>query len=324
MEAIRILRRLWRQRLLVAVGFGLALLAGTVMTYSFSGFPPKLDSRQYVVGVATANVLVDSASSQVADLGGAASLSDVASLTVRARLLANLLGTSPLREQIARGAGIAPETLVAISPEDSVPSGTTVSVGATLDASDRRASVLNLSVRESAPIITVAARAPSRAAASRLASSTVQQLEEYLGSVASGDRVPDRRRLVVEPLGPAHSDVETQGPGRLLAVGVSVMLFLLWCGAILAVDGFARGWRQAADLESDQTGAPPADSEAQRTAMLQRHAVEASQAREVMEHPERPLAQVHSPSARLAYVEPTGLPELPERPVAPRRRGAAA
>ncbi|MGH2941579.1 MAG: hypothetical protein ACRDLN_02220 [Solirubrobacteraceae bacterium] len=324
MEAVRLLRQLWLNRLLVAVGLGLALLAGTMMTYSVSGSPPKLESRQYVVGVATASVLVDSASSQVADLGGGASASDVGSLTTRARLLANLLGTSPLREQIARNAGIAPETLVAISPEDSVPSGTTVSVGATLDANDRRASVLNLSVRESAPIITVAAQAPSRVTASRLASSTVNRLEQYLGSVASGDQVPNRRRLVVQPLGPAHSATETRGPGRLIAIGVSVMLFLLWCGAILAIQGFARGWRQAAELESVPAGAPATDSEAQRIASVQQHAAEASMAREVLERPERPYVQTHSPSARLAYVEPTGLPDLPERPVAPRQHGAAA
>jgi hypothetical protein len=310
------LRQLWRQRFLVAVGFGLALIAGTLITYSISGFPPKLQSRLYVVGVATANVFVDSASSQVADLGGAAKLSDVASLTVRAQLLANLLGTSPLREEIAQQAGIAPDTLVAISPDDAASTGTTVSVGATLDPSDRRASILNLSVRETVPIITVAVQAPDRTTAARLASSTVTRLERYLGGVASVDRVPNRRRLVVKPLGSAHSATETRGPGRVLAVAISVLLLLLWCGAILAIEGFARGWRQAAELESDQSGERSTGSEQQFDTAVQ--PAPANAPGEMFVLPERPYAQLGS-----ALVEPEDLSELPERPVLPRRRGIA-
>jgi hypothetical protein len=315
------LRQLWRQRFLVAVGFGLALLAGTLITYSISGFPPKLESRQYVVGVATASVFVDSASSQVADLGGEAKLSDVASLTVRAQLLANLLGTSPLREQIARQAGISPETLVAISPDDAADTGTTVSVGATLDESDRRASVVNLSVRETVPIITVAVRAPDRATAARLASSTVTRLKQYLGSVAAVDRVPNSRRLVVKPLGSAHSATEPRGPGRVLAVGISVLLLLLWCGAILAIAGFARGWRQAAELESDQSSERSTGSEQQLDAVIQRAAGNASGG--VFALPERPQSQSQPRPSALAFVEPDDVPELPERPVMPRRHGVA-
>jgi hypothetical protein len=328
------LRRLWRQRFLLAVGFALALAVGTLLTYSFSGFPPKLKSRQYVVGVATASVLVDSASSQVADLGGPARSADAASLSVRARLLANLLATSPLREQIARRAGIAPETLVAISPEDSVRSGTNVSVGATLDASDRRASVLNLSVRESVPIITVAVRALDRAAAARLAGGAVAQLEEYLGGVANDDRVPDARRLVVDALGPAHSATETRGPRRLVAIGVMIVLFGLWCGAIIAFRGFARGWQQAAELESDESGDPPTRSGPQQRPVPVRSGLMTPQADELPEQahdvpelpelPERPFASALSTSPALGPVVVSDVvADFPERPVQ-RRPGMRA
>jgi hypothetical protein len=311
MEAVAILRQLWRQRFLLAVGFALALAIATLLTYSFSGFPPKLKSRQYVVGVSTASVLVDSASSQVADLGGEASRADVASLSVRARLLAELLATSPLREQIASRAGIAAETLVAIAPQDSsLASGSTPSAGNTLDADDRRASVLNISVRESVPILTAAVTAPDRETAARLAGGAIAELEEYLGSVASTDRVPDARRLVVEPLGTAHTASETRGPRRLLTVAVMIVFFGLWCVGLLAFQGFTRGWRRAAALESEEAGGLHTAEPARRPGLKSVPAAES------LALPER----VRSAPTALEPL-PQQLPELPERPV---RRGGRA
>ena len=72
--------------------------------YRISLAPPKLESRQYHVGVASARVLVDTPDSQVVDLNpkGADALSS------RASLLANLMASSPVKTHHRagrRGAG---------------------------------------------------------------------------------------------------------------------------------------------------------------------------------------------------------------------------
>src|SRR4051794_6371193 len=81
MDAVTILRDLWRHRLLVVAVVALSVLAGIVVLYKFSP-PLQLESRKYDVGVATTKVLIDTPSSQVAriapegngDLGGRADL----------------------------------------------------------------------------------------------------------------------------------------------------------------------------------------------------------------------------------------------------------
>ena len=50
MEAITILRELWRLRYLVFLGAMLALAIGLMTAYRISLAPPKLESRQYHVG----------------------------------------------------------------------------------------------------------------------------------------------------------------------------------------------------------------------------------------------------------------------------------
>ena len=103
MEAITILRELWRLRYLVFLGAILALAIALMTAYRISLAPPKLESRQYHVGVASARVLVDTPDSQVVDLNpkGADALSS------RASLLANLMASSPVKTIIARDAGRA-------------------------------------------------------------------------------------------------------------------------------------------------------------------------------------------------------------------------
>ena len=68
MEFVTILRELWRQRALVLAGAALAIALGLMTAYKVSLAPPKLESRQYRVGVASARMLIDTPDSQVVDL----------------------------------------------------------------------------------------------------------------------------------------------------------------------------------------------------------------------------------------------------------------
>ena len=189
------LRELWRLRRVVRVGIVLAILGALLVSYHVSlGVPPQLDSRQYSAGVAEAQVLVDSPNSQVVDLGGGDSADeeesaqiDILGLTTRARLLASLMSSSPLKDNVASAAGIRPDKLIVVGPagEETAPRATT---GTTVALGDRQANVITLYVDETLPIIVIQSEAPEAGTAGRLAGAAVDELRTYL------DRRPRRSR----------------------------------------------------------------------------------------------------------------------------------
>src|ERR1044071_1276315 len=106
MEVVVMLRELWRRRWLVLLSGVLALLIGVLMAYRVH--PPfKFESRAYTVGIASTTAMLDTPSSQVVDLGGQDSevAGSAGTLPGRAALLASVLTTSPLKDEIAKSAG---------------------------------------------------------------------------------------------------------------------------------------------------------------------------------------------------------------------------
>jgi hypothetical protein len=251
MELVAILRVLWRFRLLVALCALVAAVAGFAMAYTLD-IPPT--SRQYDVGLGSATALVDTPSSQVVDLGPDTG-ADIATLAVRSTLLASLITSSPLKDEIASRAGVPRDKLIAIPPSGGTvdASGSATVSGASVRESDPDANVLRAKVPtlESGeiPIIAVETRSPSADTAAKLADASIAVLKEHLKSVAGIDRVPDARRLVVTQLGPARSSVASRGPKRITAVLVALFVFGLGCAVILGVNALVDGWRRADVME---------------------------------------------------------------------------
>jgi hypothetical protein len=251
MELVAILRALWRFRLLVALSAIAAAITGCAMTYQL-GFPPT--SRQYEIGLGSATALVDTPSSQVVDLGGDTG-ADIATLAARSTLLASLITSSPLKDEIASRAGVARDKLIAIPPSGGAvgATGTGTVSGASVRETDREANILRAKVPtlESGdiPIIAVETQSPDAAVAAKLADASFAVLKEHLRSVAGVDRVPDARRLVVTQLGPARSAVAGRGPKPATALLAAMFVFGLGCVSILGVNALIDGWRRAAVME---------------------------------------------------------------------------
>jgi hypothetical protein len=246
MELVAILRLLWRHRLLV-LGAGLiAMLVGLSLVYRI-GVPPKLESRHYDVGIGSATALVDTPNSQVVDLGGDTG-SDIATLSARAGLLASLMTSSPIKDEIAARSGIKAEQLITGSA-----SATGASSGADGKQQGPEAYVLRASIASvdsgQIPIISVKTQAPDAAAAGRLANDAVTLLQEHIRTTAGSDKVPVGRRVVVRQLGPANAGTESRGPSPMLGLLAAFFVFAAGCGAIVGAFALARGWRQAAALE---------------------------------------------------------------------------
>jgi capsular polysaccharide biosynthesis protein len=253
--AVRVVYVLWRHRILVALSVVLAVVAGMAVAFKI-GIPPKLQSRQYTVGVASASALIDTPTSQVVDLGLKSSAAG-ASLPGRAALLASLLTTSPLRNEVAQRAGIDVGTLIATAPAAEVGEGGPrkgpLATGATVKPGDRRASSVTLETDTTLPIITVNVESHDAATATRLANSTIGVLQEHVSELAGQGAVPQNQRLIVKQLGPASAATMKRGGSTATAVGVGLMVFLLGCGLIYLFSSMAKEWhRTAAELDAQE------------------------------------------------------------------------
>jgi capsular polysaccharide biosynthesis protein len=258
MGVVGALRTLWRRRIIVAAIGVFAVFIGLYVAYSFSP-PTSLKSRQYHVANGSASALIDSPKSQVVDLGSADALGvDVSSLDSRATLLASLMTSSPLKEEIAAKAGINPTELIAISPAmlDPAP-GTPVVLPDTSNPNSKvlRATIPTLSSGQ-VPMIQVSTQAPEPGQAARLANAAFAVLQKHLQDVAATDGVPAGRRVTVRQLGPATASESTRGPGKKMAVVFMVLIGALGCGAILLLEALVGGWRAARELERDPLPPP--------------------------------------------------------------------
>jgi hypothetical protein len=170
----------------------------------------------------------------------------VGALTTRARLLANLMATSPLKDRIARAAGVDRRTFVADSPSLG-PSQKPADVD--VAEAGPRTNRMTVYYNETLPIITANAQATTEDVAARISSAAVKQLGLYLRSVAAQDRVPDARRLVVDRLGPARHGTVRRGSSGLVAAIAALVALGLWCGGIVLTTDLARRWRHIAAEE---------------------------------------------------------------------------
>ena len=113
MDAYVTLREMWqgavRRKNLIWLALVISVVVGAFVAYR-PGLPPE--SRQYTVWLASADILVDTADSQVVDSKGP----DFLSLANRTSLLGNLIATKPLRTAIGERAGVDPSTLVVVPP----------------------------------------------------------------------------------------------------------------------------------------------------------------------------------------------------------------
>lgn len=253
-------RRLWRRRILVIAALVCACLVGIGV---------MLAGRQYSVGIASAQGLVDTTRSQLADLGLQAG-SDPLTLGARASLLASLMTSSPVTRDVAHRVGIPPNQLIAtqpatadapLSPVPSVPD-------ASISASNPRANILHVSVPTvpagQLPIIQVDAQAPTPSSAANLSDAAFAALKAKVRSLAASSGVPLGQRVVIRQLGPASATVVARGTSPLLALVAAVAVFALACGLISGLPRLAAAWRRAGASEDggSSSALPPEPEDA--------------------------------------------------------------
>jgi hypothetical protein len=253
----------FQQRRAVVACAAIALVAALYTSGVIRLFPPGLHGRSNEIAAASTQVVVDTPDSRLSDLR--ANTYDMTSMTNRATMLGNVMGSEPVRVYIAARAGLAPEQIYAVAPVT-----TSVPRAYTEPGSEKRSSDILKSTNEyrldvqanpAVPILNIYAQAPSAGEAERLANASVTGLRAYLADLAIRRSVPPNLRVRVQQLGSAHGDVINDGVGLQIALLTFVVAFVLGSCGLLLFNGVRQGWTLAAGAARgpslEQLGARP-------------------------------------------------------------------
>jgi hypothetical protein len=233
-ELLAILRVLWRRRVLVALGAVAAIAVGLMVA---GGVVTR-------AGVAFTRVVLDTPDSQLIH----PSPKGADTLEWRAALLANLLSSRPMKQEIARDLGIPADRLLVIEPLLSTPTVPTPLAAAALDAAKTTGDyVVTVRYEPGLPIISIETRAPDPDRATRLVEATVRALTSASKPAPISRQMQE---LVVASLGRPQSREVVSGGGPGLAVAISVALFAFWCVGLVLSAGMARAWGAAGRVQA--------------------------------------------------------------------------
>jgi hypothetical protein len=248
------LRELWRVPFGLAVSCMVALFVTLTISYEVRLLPPGLEPRNHEIATASTHLLVDTPKSTVLDLRQ--ETLELDAMTNRAVLLGNVMASAPVREYIARRAGVPPDVIRATAP------ATPEYPRPIADPENRRRTSdilrttdeyrLKISANPTVPIIDIYSQAPTADAAKQLANAAVDGLRDYLAAVARAQSIPPGRQVQLDQLGPARGGVINDGVHLTVAVLSFLLVFALSCAAVLFVSRVRRGWRASTQAESPE------------------------------------------------------------------------
>jgi hypothetical protein len=229
-----IIERLWRCRRAVAVVAMLAAAAAVTSAYRVSISPLGIAPKDFKFAVANTQILVDSPRSAYGDVK-----QDVAQLTLRAAVYAQLARSNTAVAAVERAAGLAPGTVTAAGPwfgvgerwNTVVPSparGTQVRT----EGNPWRISFDN---DVDAPIVEVQAQAPTERGAIRLAESAGAGVRAAVAELRLQGALRARDQVVVRRVAPAEATLEDPGAAKILMVLAFAGVFLAGCLIVLCV-----------------------------------------------------------------------------------------
>jgi hypothetical protein len=231
----------------VAVCLGLALIAALWSLGDISLIPPKLKARSLEIATASTHVVVDTPRSTLLDLRQ--DTYELEGLTKRAVLLGNVIANGPVRESIARQAGIPVEVLRVDAPLTAKQPRVRVEAGNDKKASDILKSNdqyrLNIQANPTSPVLDIYAQTPTAESAEALANAAVNSLRAYLTGLARSQRTPETQQIQLLQLGTARGAVINEGVSWQVAFLVFIMTFGLTCATMIFLSRVSIGWRMA-------------------------------------------------------------------------------
>lgn len=230
MELAEILRMLWSRKLVV---LAIVLLAGA------AAFGAGQLARSTSKGSASVQLLVDSPQSALADL-----LQSTAPLTTRAALLAQVMASEAVLEDIAAAAGVPVSELTAQGPYSG--SGEALDVITPSEArgaqllGERSSYRLIFVAASEEPVVSASVQGPTALAAGHLAEAVLPGVQRYVGSLQRQGATKPAQRVTIRQLGPAQAaTVNSSSRKALMAIGaLGVLTFGLLL--LIAVESLRR------------------------------------------------------------------------------------
>ena len=256
MDLATALRELWSLKIWVVGIAALALLVSVSTAYRVHFLPPSLEKKSLEYGAAQTQILIDSPSSTLADLGR-----DFAPLAERAQVFSQFMASPPVKDEIAEAVGLPAGAVTAqasVATQNLPRSATEPGQGERANEllAEGVGYKLSFEAQESLPIVTVYAQAPEAEQAIKLADGAAVGLRSYLAKVEARQRVPELRQVRIVALGAAKGGVVNSGANRMVAMVAFLGVLAFGCVALLVVSSAASGMRGRA------SGAPGVDLEA--------------------------------------------------------------
>lgn len=271
MEFALIWKRLWRHRVLVAVGIVLAAVLAALTVADVSTSPFGLGRKPTQFGAATTVMYVDTTTSSIET-----SQNDTAGLTARAQIFARFVSSGEVRAAAARRLGVPAQAIAVTGPNPDTPGQQSLQPPAQARANQliSRGSPYSVFVdtEATAPTITLFTQAETGPEAVRLARAIETALADHVRQVqrqARGGLLEDVRdslrvaeltenrtvsaverrkaerellksQSVIKPLGEPVGGAVQDETGSTVALIVFVTVVLVWCVGILVVSSLAR------------------------------------------------------------------------------------
>jgi hypothetical protein len=208
------------------------LTAAVVLAAILAAAAVKLSSNSVPTGAATVQIVIDSPQSALADLK-----QDPAPLVIRAPVFAQLMTSNEVLRDIARAAGVRPQTLTAEGPYSG--GGEPLNVPTPSEARSAQLLASNALYHftfvadATIPMVTASVEGPNPAAAGKIANAVAPGVRTWLASLQSS--VPLTHRVTIRELGDAQAGVVNAGSVSVFAglAAVAVLIVgLLLIGAL--------------------------------------------------------------------------------------------
>jgi hypothetical protein len=257
--------RLRARWFLILIAALIAAAVGLTGEYTINSHGVK--SKRRPLGVGSAQLLVDSNPSTLATINS--TNADAQGLTARAPLYAEYATGTRITEEIARRAGIPPDTLAVEAVTDQVLPGQPQAAPPPSDAPH----VVTLTATAQSAVIRIATVSKQAAVAERLAAATSTVLTRSVAGLAAREHPHPTRnggpvsRIVLKPLGAPTAGTVYQGGNLKKSVAYGVLAFLVLCLVVLLIDNLLvnrsrRRRQERAAREAAAAEQPTADAEA--------------------------------------------------------------
>jgi hypothetical protein len=242
----RHLRELWDHRTGFIISLLLGLLAAGWSVSKVHLFPPSVNPRTLEIAAANTTVLVDAPKSAI--LSTTVNTVNIEAMTNRALLVANVMGSAPVRSYIMRRAQLPPGAVLEVASPVTPDFPRQLSTSGKKSPKDLLKSPneyrLDIQANPTVPVLDVDAEAPTPGAAARLANGAVEGMKDYLHDLGLSERIPAAQQVTLQQLGTAQGGVINPGISIELALLAFGLVFLASAATTLWLARVRLGWRR--------------------------------------------------------------------------------